>query len=314
MVGSTLTKSIMLKSIVLVSGTLLLFSCQPKPQNPNPVPLDSLGSNKDIVSKRRFQKEEISKVLREFPSSYKLVLLFARESRKKPSENFSTAKAIESYPSDFEKNLALGIYQADLAFAAAWGNKKEFIHYFDAVNQFSQTLKLPLLMDKDIRDSISKVSGNDTLLNIYQSLFIEQDLKLKTQIEQETAIITVTSSWVESMYLGAKMLDEKTEGYREIIAEQKENLDQLLQLWNSVEVPPSDELLSRLQVLAAIYDKVDISRKRKNGSKAMLRNDSVSAKTLKINMSAPVLQAIENEFSSIRQYIVKQDEFKEING
>lgn len=291
-----------------------MFSCQPTPKNPNPIPLDSLGSNKDIVSKRQFQKEEISKVLREFPSSYKLALLFARESRKKPSENFSTVKAIESYSNDFEKILVLGIFQADLAFAAVSGSKEEFIQYFDATQRFSSALKLPIILTKKIKNSVNKVSGNDTLLNIYQNLFIELDLKLKTQLEQETAILIVTASWVESMYLGTKMMGEKTQGYREIIAGQKENLDQLLQLWNSVEIQDADELHSRLQVLAAIYDKIGISRKQRNDSQALLRKDSVNTKTLKINMSAPVLQAIENEFESFRRYIAKQEELSEING
>lgn len=305
-----------IKLLFLLVGFVHLFSCQPKPKNPNPVPLDSLGSNKDIVSNRQFQKEEVNKILRSFPTSYQLALLFAKESKENPTEYLKDIEETDFYSNDVEKALALGAYQTDLAFAVVSGEKEKFNEYFDAVNHYSGQLGIPVKLDESLKDSINTITGNDSLIYLFNKLFINMDLQLKTEVEQELAILIITSAWLESMYLGIEMMAEKTEGYKKIIAGQKGSLNQLLQLKNSVENEKADDLYSRMEVLAAIYEKVEVSGSRSNNF-SFLEGETVDSNTYvdgTIKMSNPVLHAIENEVEFIRRFISKQKPVGEINN
>lgn len=303
----------MVKVLLIISALSFLMSCQSEPKNPNPIPLDRAGSSNVIVTNRQFKKEEVQKILQELPTPYKLALLFAKESKLCPTEYLGEPKPAELYPTKWEKALLVGIYSADQAFASICAEKEIFIKYSRAEMELSKSLNLPIF-EEALLDSIQSVQGGDTLQRIYQDLFISKNLHLKTEADQEKAIWIATTSWVESMFLGSKMVIEKADSYKKLIAEQKKNLNLLLRLWNSIDVKADDALQDRLEVLSAIYEKVEFTAGKK-GSFLLIKEpvvDSTDIISENIRMSIPVMEAIENELASIRNFVIKNGTSKVI--
>ena len=297
----------MSKHFPVISAIFLLIGCQPNAKEYHQTPLDSTGSNTALVTNRQFKESEVQQILRELPTPYKLALLFAAESKDCPHEFFASTNSARKFLSELDQSLITGIYQTNQAFAAICSNKEAFLEADRSERQFAEKLQLPVT-NEIILDSIRKVEGADTLQQLYQELFIRRDVQLKTETEQEKAIWIVSASWIESMFLGSKMITEKSNSYKKIIAEQKPSLNLLLRLWNSLDVKIDDELQDRLEVLSAIYGKVELNANMEDTF--LLANEQESDSSLianeKIKMSLPVLEAIESEIRSIRSFMVKE--------
>lgn len=295
---------------ILVSSILLatLLACGESKIEPKQKVLDPSGSNKEIVSNRRYKKSEIEKILREFPSPYKLALQFAKEIDVGSDIDYVEIDSSQT-KLEQEPHLITGLYNADMAFAAASGNGTKFVEFAERILLIAKQKNAPVLVNEALLENLKdSVEGNTS--HLYEKMFVDNSLELSSHIDQKTAIMIISSSWLECMYLGSKSITDKKIGYKKIIAAQKENLYYLIQLLNSLEEKDQPELLDRLEVLSAIYEKVEISQLAKNDylENEVKRRDSISSRQKSIKMSEPVLHAIEKEIEGIRRSILNQGE------
>lgn len=286
----------------------ILLSCNGNNEESKLQLLDPSGSNKDVVSNRRYQKNEIAKTLREFPSPYILALRFAAESNQDIEIDFGNIDPTKMKLDTADAELMLGIYNADMAFAAVYGRKEEFVRSAEMIKLISKQIDAPVLVNEQMLQILSDSIEEHTAQE-HKKFFVENSTELTSYKDQKTAIMIVSASWLECMYLGSKIITEKNADYKKLVANQKGKLFHLIQLLNSVGKEVQPELLNRLEVLSAIYEKVEVPYKLKYD---VLRSeegtdDSLGSGQESIKMSDPVLQAIEKEIEGIRKLILKQE-------
>ena len=144
----------------------------------------------------------------------------------------------DSYLVSRKKALNLGIYGADLSYAGLFSKHEDALEYFAICQSVSEEVGVSNSFEKDFISRFERNPNNrDTLLQVISNFFLNNDSYLKDQEIQNISAYVLTGGWIEGMYLGTRMVDDKTnaEGLKNIIASQKYSLENLILMLDNTE-------------------------------------------------------------------------------
>lgn len=296
--------------IYILVAFLGLESCVDQSPSSNSIankPVEAENSN-------RLQNEKVKTIKNIFyslPSPLELSSLFKQEGIVYKSEKLHQLEKREDYHLTHMKALNLGVYGADLSYAALFGVHEDAITYFSATQIIADQLGIGQTFRKKFVSRLEENANNkDTLLQVISDFFLTNEAYLKDSKQQDISTYVLLGGWIEGMYLGSQMIGDNsdTTGIHRIIASQKNSLNELLLMIDEIEQKPQEiqKLGTSLQALKAIYQDV-VAFKQVNHSElanSKMKNEKKISDS-KVELNPLALKAIKLEIEKARALIIQ---------
>lgn len=164
---------------------------------------------------------------------------------------------VSKYSVNNSMALNLGVYGADLSYAAVFNQPVDVILYMNASKKLADALSIKGDFYPKIMQRMEKSSGEkDSLLQIVSDVCRGSNESLKENDQSHLSALVVAGSFIEAMYIAtqvAKKVDEKEAIYQRI-GEFKESLNNLVALIITVHDSDISDVLVDLKSIKAIYD------------------------------------------------------------
>jgi hypothetical protein len=146
---------------------------------------------------------------------------------------------VSRYSLESSRALNLGVYGADLNVASIYDQTQESMLFFKCVSIIAKSIGVSNSFDENMGDRmIANQSNRDSTLNIITQAFKSADNTLRTNNRPGTSSLLVAGAWIEGLYVACQTAKEtKSEPIIKEIYNQKESLDNLLELLKSSKLP-----------------------------------------------------------------------------
>jgi hypothetical protein len=248
--------------VILMTLGIIMLSCQSgnKPGITDQASKDSVNVN-DI-------SKEVKAVIYPLPTPFELTKMLNDIKAKYVIASLNPADKVEKYFTEKSKAVNLGVYGADLAYAATYDQKQDVKVYSKALKSLVDQLGISIDYSTMLSDQFKeKVNNKDSLTKIISNTFFDTYKYLGEKSNPDLAIMMVSGMWVELMYIATNISEDTYHysGLVKIIAGQKDSYTKLMNLLNSHSTDKDiKELEAKLEVLKPVYDKVDAGLQEKD--------------------------------------------------
>lgn len=167
---------------------------------------------------------------------------------------------ISKYSVSNSKALNLGVYGADLSYAAVFNQPQDVILYLSNSRKLAEGLGIKGDFYSGIMKRLEKDGGNrDSLLAIVSDVYYRSNESLKENDQSHMSALVVAGSFIEAMYIGtqvAKNVKDKDAIYQRI-GEFKGTLNNLVALLTTVYDSDFSNIISDLRSIKSIYDETE---------------------------------------------------------
>ncbi len=252
-----LNKNLLHKSlaIVIATGVLLFVSCQGGNKSGNQAQTAADSANVKDIS------QNVKEVVYPLPTPFEMTRMLNTIGVGYSSAILNPVDKAEKYFTDKSKALNLGIYGADVAYAATYDQKQDVKLYLKALKTLVDQLGINIDYSKMLSDEFKeKINNKDTLINIITNTYFETYKDLRGKGNQELSVMMVTGMWVEVMYIATNISKDSYNNSEivKMIAKQKDSYLKLLEIMGSMDKNKDiKDLETKFLILKPVYDKVD---------------------------------------------------------
>lgn len=164
---------------------------------------------------------------------------------------------VSRYLLESSRALNLGVYGADLNVASIYDQTQESMLFFKCVSIIAKTIGVSDSFDENMGDRMTANQSNrDSTLSIITQAFKSADETLRKNNRPGTSSLLVAGAWIEGLYVACQTAKEtKNEPIVKEIFNQKESLDNLLELLQSSKLPDETAyLIPELKAIKTIID------------------------------------------------------------
>ena len=251
-----------IKSALVLAGVLLIASCQS-----GNAPGSATKSSKDSINMGEVSKD-VKDVVYPLPTPFEITKMLSDISAKYNASILNPADKADKYFKEKSKAVNLGVYGADLAYAATYDQKQDVEVYSKALKTLIDQLGVNINYSEMLSDKFKeKVNNKDTLIKVVTGTFFDTYKYLSEKSNPDLALMMVTGMWVELMYIATHISEDSYHytGLVKIIAAQKGSYEKLLELLDSrKEDADIKSLKEKLDVLKPVYDKVESGLQEKD--------------------------------------------------
>jgi hypothetical protein len=239
-------------SALVLTAALIMSSCQ-SGQKPGTtqVPADS--------TKRTEIAQEVKEVVYPLPTPFEMTKMLSDIDAKYVSSSLNPASKVEKYFTEKSKAFNLGVYCADLAYAATYDKKQDIKLYSSAVKKLNDDLGTGIDYNALLSDEMrEKANNKDSLANIITSTFFSTYNFLNEKGNPDYAIMMVSGMWVELMYIATNISEDTyhMSGMVSLILKQKDSYSKLMKLIADRSSNADIKAIGdQLQVLKPVFDK-----------------------------------------------------------
>ncbi|WP_462319142.1 hypothetical protein [Marinilabilia sp.] len=246
--------------IVIVLTVALVFSaCQSGKKK------DSNKEDKDAVTAKKIEKEEIEKDVRDFvyplPTSFEVTEMLNRIGASYILTLSNPAENVDKYLTEKKQAINLGVYGADLSYASTYNQKQQIMSYMDASRKLIDALNISGALPSDIIEQIEKNEENkDKLVEIITNTFYDTYDYLNANNRSAVSMLVLAGSWVEALYITTNISEDTYQNKEmvKIVMQQKSSLNKLLDLMKNYEEDEDvAEVMKQLKPLAKVYNMVE---------------------------------------------------------
>ncbi|MFN0031339.1 MAG: hypothetical protein ACKVOR_04180 [Flavobacteriales bacterium] len=281
--------------IAAIVASTALTACNDEPGPPAPPP----AANIDSVEQAKIK--ELQKIFFSIPSPVEMASLIKDQGYKFDKSDLNNPENVDKYTGESRQAVNLGIYGADLSYAAMFDEKQETMNYFAAAQKLAKTMGIDGALTGEL---ITRLDNNqehkDSLLAIISEAYADLNCYLKENQRIEVSALVVAGGWLEALHLSCLHAKGGSEDLRQRIAEQKFALNNLVDYYAKFGDKPvlkemGDDLLSLQQLFN------EAAKSDGKTTKAADANGVVTIGTSStIKMSDQTLQAIATKASELR--------------
>ena len=219
--------------------------------------------------------DQIKKVFKLSPSPAEMLSIIDVAELDYLGEDLNPPGNSDMYLDMTSQTLNLGVYIADLAYAALFGRHQETLEYLETVRKMSEEVRVSgAVSEKLLERARENVETLDSLFNISNEAFINMLNYCEKNNRPGTISLLSMGAFIESMYLSVNMVEsyDATSGLMDHLAEQKYALDNLAGY--AQELKDDDavaNMLADMQPIRDVYARLDIS-----GGPTTVKKDSSS--------------------------------------
>ena len=240
---------------VIVATTLILVSCQGGTNSGS-----NTAASADSLNEKQISNE-VKDVVYPLPTPFEMTSMLNGIGAKYIFASLNPVDKAEKYFTEKSKAVCVGVYGADLAYAATYDQKQDVNVYSKVlkklVDQLGVNIDYSYMLSDDFK---KKINNKDTLTKIITNTFYDTYKNLNSKSNPDLAVMMVSGMWVELMYIATNISDDTYHysGLVKIISDQKESYGKLMKLLNehnsSAEIK---DLEDKLATLKPSFDKVD---------------------------------------------------------
>lgn len=292
-----MTKTLRLFIAVAVAG-IGLASCE----NPS----GSTGTTQPPVkeqldSAEKARRQELQKIFFSIPSPVEMASLIKDKGYSFDANMLNKTDNVSKYTGEVKQAVNLGIYGADLSYAAIFDEKQVTMNYFAGAQKLASQLGIENVLTGELIERLEKnQESRDSLLNIVSDAYADLNGYLKENDRSEVAALVVAGGWIEALYLSIGYAKDNNPDIRKRIAEQKYALTNLTDYFAKFGNKESlKEMKADLEAMKAIYNNSQESKGKTSQSKDA-SGTVVLGSTTNITISDETLKAIETKVTELR--------------
>ncbi|KPK87169.1 MAG: hypothetical protein AMS27_03395 [Bacteroides sp. SM23_62_1] len=206
------------------------------------------------------EKDELVREVLEYPlpTSFEVTKLLIEAGAGYILDICNRTENAGKYISLKSKALNLGIYGADLSYAATYNQTQETMQYLEASAKLIDELQISTAFNQILVDRVERNLDNvDSLIIIISDSFYETYEYLQANEQDNLSLLVMTGSWIEALFISTQISIISTDNQKivEIISDQSSSLSELLNLLEEVKDDPMiTDIYSGLLDIKALYD------------------------------------------------------------
>ncbi|MFN5982574.1 MAG: hypothetical protein ACK46Y_12730 [Fluviicola sp.] len=196
------------------------------------------------------------------PSPMQTALLMEEVNAPFNASILNDISSVESYNTDYQRALNLGIYGTDLGYLSVYKKNSDALRYLSTVEKLTNKLGLEGAFDKNFITRFEKNSTNkDSMMVIVADAFKKSDSYLKSNNRKEISALILIGGWIESLYLACEINKAKADvKIIERIGEQKETLNTIIEILKNYNKKNSyDDLIAEMESLQGFFNQIEVS-------------------------------------------------------
>ncbi len=190
------------------------------------------------------------------PTSYQITELIYEAGARYILAISNDPSSVDKYITQRNKALNLGVYGADLCYATTYMMKQSTMHYLEASKTLIDDIGVTTAFNNSYADRVeNNLDNRDSLIQIVSMSFEDSWEYLVENQQDVLARLVVCGSWIEGVYITTNIAltaDDNTK-FLEILANQKESLDELVEL-----MEPVKESIDVTEIFKGLFDLQDI--------------------------------------------------------
>lgn len=204
----------------------VFLSCQ-NTQNRENVDVDSLSTSRNKAV------NEVKKIVYPMPTPFEISRMLKDAKAPYILDVLNFSKNVASYFTEKSRALNLGVYGADLSYAATYNKTKETEEFFKVSKELTDEIGISTAFSRTLLERVeNNINQKDSLHKIITDSYYDTFEFLNDNGKGAISILIITGGWVEGLYLALQVSDV-AQGNAEIlagIAQQKSVLNSLLRL------------------------------------------------------------------------------------
>jgi hypothetical protein len=247
---------------VLFATALLLASCQGgvKTGSESQATSDSVNVNE--------LSQNVKDVVYPLPTPFEMTSMLNEIGARYVASSMNSSEKIDKYFTEKSKALNLGVYGADLAYAATYDQKQDVQLYSKAIKTLITDLGISIDYSSMLTEEFKeKVNNKDSLTKVITNTFYSTYKTLSEKSNADLSIMMVSGMWVELMYIATHISEDtyNNSSLVKIIAKQRDSYEKLLSLLKEHNTSKDiKELEDKLLILKPAFDKVDSGLQEKD--------------------------------------------------
>lgn len=205
--------------------------------------------------------QDVKDVVYPLPTPFEVTNMLTQIGAKYNSAILNPTNKAEKYFTESSKAINLGIYGADLAYAATYEQKQDVKLYSKSlktlVDELGINIDYSLMLSDEFKE---KLNNKDTLVNYISKTFYDTYQFLGKKSNPDLALLMGSGVWVELMYI-ATNISEDTYNYSgivKLITDQKDSYTKLMALLAARNSNADIKALeTQLSVLKPVFAKID---------------------------------------------------------
>ncbi len=200
--------------------------------------------------------KELQKIFFSIPSPVEMASLIKDKGYAFDPAVLNSTEKVGSYTGEARQAVNLGIYGADLSYAAMFDQKQVTMNYFAAAQKLARQMGVDGALTGELIERLDKNQENrDSLLNIVSEAYADLNGYLKENQRIEISALVVAGGWLEALYLSSIYAQDGNPEMRQRIAEQKFALNNLVDYYEKFgERENLKEMKADLLSLKEIYN------------------------------------------------------------
>ena len=194
------------------------------------------------------------------PTAYEVTNLINRSGAAYVIGITNPAAKVESYLTETDKAVNLGIYGADLAYVTTYNMKQETMDYLKVLKLLVDELHVSSNFNTELARKVeNNIDNKDSLINIISQSFYDTYSFLINNGKDDISVLVLAGTWVEGLYLTAMAATTsvRSADMLQIVANQKSSLATLVALLDKHSDAADVAQMRRvLEPIIREYDKV----------------------------------------------------------
>lgn len=299
------------RGIILSLGVIAIASCgndekeipdadeKKETKNINPNILDSASAINAKVGGKMFS----------LPSPIETMQLIKKAGKPFSPQLINDPNNVDQYVSSFSKSVAVGMYGADMGYAAVFQQNNTCLDLFASVDVLTKDLGLAAAFDKDlINEFIENSHDQKKLLQLITKAYRNADNFLKDNKQTDISSLIIAGGWIESMHFATSFAKASNESLRIRIGEQKKSLISLIGLLEENKKQQGEEyeqFLTALKELQVIFNDVKINYTYAKPETFPAKKLTIIKSETSYNISEETLVKIDAKIQEIRNSLLK---------
>jgi len=237
-------------------ATLLMTSCN----NTSNKDQKANQAAADTVKKEVTLSPENKSLLYQFPTPFEVTMMLQKAKAGFIFNITNPPANVTKYSTGKAKALNLGVYSADLAYAATYNYTDETNKFMSCTSKLASDLGIAGIYDPTLVDKVKKFNNNkDSLVGLVTKIFNQTNDFLSKNNRNQVAVLVAAGTFVEGLYLAASLnqVAADNKSISTVIFKQKDNLDKLVNLLTAYntdsEINPVGVEVSKLKAIYTNY-------------------------------------------------------------
>lgn len=240
---------------IVIAATLFITACQSgsKPVTKEQASADSINASE--IS------QNVKEVVYPLPTPFEMTKMLNDMGARYVLSSLNPVDKADKYFTEKSKAVNLGVYSADLAYAATYDQKQDVKLYSKALKKLIDQLGINIDYSNMLTDEFKeKLNNKDTLVKIVTNTLSETYKYLNDKNNPDLAVMMVSGMWVELMYIATNISEDTyhNSGIVKMVIAQKDSYNKLLKLLDSRKSNTEiKQVEDKLMDLKPVFDKTE---------------------------------------------------------